>query len=162
MATIFKITLAFMFISSYSSSIYGQNLSMDVLASSGNEFVGEDFSIGWTIGENFIETFQFTEGIQTLGFHQSYTVNRQPEPDATNKGMWIYPNPVVNTLHIHSKENVGDVELQVIAVTGQLVLERKIRMLNSYEVQLSCLNEGTYILRLINDRVQNFTFIKMK
>jgi hypothetical protein len=162
MATKFKIVLAFLFVSSYSGSLHGQNLSMEVLASSGNEFFGKDFSIGWTIGENFVETFQFTEGIQTLGFHQTYTINRQTEPDVLKNSIWIYPNPVVNTLHIHSKENVGDINLQVIAVTGQLVLERKISMLNSYEVQLSGLNEGTYILRLINDRVQNYTFIKMK
>lgn len=162
MAIIFKIKLAFLFIISYSGSIYGQNLSMDVLASSGNEFVGEDFSIGWTIGENFIETFQFTEGIQTLGFHQTYTVNRQPEPETIKNGMWIYPNPVVNTLHILSKENVGDIKLQVVAVTGQLVLEQKIKILNSYELHLSYLDEGTYILRLINDKVHNYTFIKMK
>ncbi|MGM0377795.1 MAG: T9SS type A sorting domain-containing protein [Bacteroidota bacterium] len=155
-----KVIYTFFLLICLSPFVQGQHLSIDVLASSGNEVLGEESSLIWTIGENFVETLEITEGVQTLGFHQTYDfMGRQNE--AEKNTLWIYPNPVLNTLNIQSKEYVGDANLQVFAITGELVFERKIQMENRYTLNLSFLNEGNYHLRITNHKIQNFQFIKL-
>lgn len=160
MTTTSKVIPVFLLLFCLSAFVQGQSLSTNVLASSGNEVAGDEFSLSWTIGENFVETLEITEGIQTLGFHQTYFFTEQLLPE-TEISMWLFPNPVRNTLNIQSGENVGDANLQIFAITGELVFERKIQMGNHYTLNLSFLNEGSYHLRIINHKIQNFKFIKM-
>lgn len=155
-----KVIPVFFLVICLSTFVQGQSLTMDVLATSGNEALEEDFSLSWTIGENFIETFEVTDGIQTLGFHQTFIFNEQ-QTDPDKNLFLLYPNPVLNKLNIQSKEYVGDATLQVFAMGGELVLERKIHMINSYTLNLSFLNEGTWHLRIKNHKIQDFTFIKL-
>lgn len=160
MTTSAKVIQVFSLLFCLSPFIQGQSLSTNVLASSGNEVAGDEFSLSWTIGENFVETLEITEGIQTLGFHQTYFFTEQLLPE-TETSMWLFPNPVRNTLNIQSGENVGNANLQVFSITGELVFERKIQMENHYALNLSFLKGGSYQLRIVNHQIQNFKFIKM-
>jgi hypothetical protein len=160
MTTKFKGFSAFFLLFCISSFVVGQSLSMDVMASSGNEVSGEESSLSWTIGENFIEIYEDAEGIQTLGFHQTYIQTDKQHTENPQNSLWIYPNPVLNTLNIQSKEMIGNAIIQIFSITGELVLEREVQMGKSHQMDLPFLNEGSYHLRIINHKIQHFTFIK--
>ncbi len=160
MITKFKGFFAFFLLFCISSFVAGQSLSLDVMASSGNEVSGEESSLSWTIGENFIETYEDADGIQTLGFHQTYIQSDKQHPDNLQNSLWIFPNPVWNTLNIHSKETVGNAVIRIFSITGELVFEREVFMEKSHQLNLSFLNEGSYHLRIIHHKIQHFSFIK--
>jgi hypothetical protein len=64
--------------------------------------------------------------------------------------VYIYPNPVVNTLSIQGVDE--NTSLEVYNLTGKSVLKNK-----GTELDVTSLNQGTYILRINNQYVK---FIK--
>jgi hypothetical protein len=67
----------------------------------------------------------------------------------------IYPNPVVNTLHINSDGNFhGNYELKILNVLGQVVMKGNTSR-NQFDV--SSLSEGVYILNLVDEEGKTIT-----
>lgn len=73
--------------------------------------------------------------------------------------MSLYPNPVHHTLHFNVPSGLinKDYEVQVTDMTGRLVTKKESSQLNnlgSYnqEIELSGLESGLYILKLISER----------
>ncbi len=64
--------------------------------------------------------------------------------------VFVFPNPVSNTLYIHGVED--DAILEVYTLTGKSVLNEK-----GTEIDVTSLNQGTYILRI---NTQHLKFIK--
>lgn len=64
--------------------------------------------------------------------------------------VYIYPNPVVNTLSIQGVDE--NTSLEVYTLTGKSIINTK-----GTELDVTSLNEGTYILRINNQYVK---FIK--
>ena len=64
--------------------------------------------------------------------------------------VFVFPNPVSNTLYIHGVED--DAILEVYTLTGKSVLNEK-----GTEIDVTSLNQGTYILRI---NTQHVKFIK--
>ena len=64
--------------------------------------------------------------------------------------VFVFPNPVLNTLNIQGVEE--NTPLEVYNLTGKLVLKDK-----GTEIDVTSLNQGTYILRINNQYVK---FIK--
>ena len=64
--------------------------------------------------------------------------------------VFVFPNPVSNTLYIQGVEK--DAILEVYNLTGKSVLKNK-----GTEIDVTSLNQGTYILRINNQHVK---FIK--
>jgi hypothetical protein len=144
-----------------SVSVNGQSVTMNVLASSGSETQGNAPSLSWTIGESFVEIVEWDDGIQTLGFQQTYVMD-QPPPEGLKSQLYFYPNPVSDILTIHSGKHLEKAHVQIYAITGELAFERMLPTGNRFHLDLSILENGTYHLRIIDTNTQNFTFIKLK
>ncbi len=52
--------------------IYHEHITIGMFASSGTYSELGNASVSWTLGDNFIKTFEISSGIQTLGFHQTF------------------------------------------------------------------------------------------
>ena len=50
---------------------FGQSISPEVIASSGDHFTGTDAQLSWTIGELVIDTYTNGSTQLTQGFHQT-------------------------------------------------------------------------------------------
>jgi len=66
-----------------------------------------------------------------------------------------YPNPVQNDLYLElsSEETNKAINLQVVDVTGRIVLEKNFELLNGqnlYRVDVTSLNNGVYVLKIDN------------
>ncbi len=64
------------------------------------------------------------------------------------KEIIIYPNPVVNEVHIKGTENIT--KIQVINLLGQVVVEQFTNGLHTEIVDLSGINPGVHIINLYN------------
>ena len=73
----------------------------------------------------------------------------------------IYPNPVKNQLNI-KLSNPGDYNfLEVVSLTGQVVLKSNILNSNfDISIDLSELKRGFYILKITGKNVQTLSFLK--
>lgn len=139
---------------------YSQKISSDVISSSGNELSVAGISLNWTIGENFTETFIFPQGIQSLGFHQTYLKNGNPDIPTRAPSIKVYPNPFYHNLQIETGTDQKETLVLIYTVTGVLVYEKSIRMAFTHTLDLSFLREGSYILRLSSNSDENFIILK--
>lgn len=126
-------------------STYGQSISASVIASSGQYFVSEGFSISSTIGEVVISSSKVSQGFQSPYFVADLvtSVMRKEESDII-----LYPNTTIGYIYIRSNAHVKPSELQLINPLGQTLLEKK--LFNSLEIlDVSSFESGVYHIYLI-------------
>lgn len=71
------------------------------------------------------------------------------ETNSINK-VRLYPNPIVNEVHIDGAENIS--KIQVINMMGKVVLEKDTSGLNTEIIDLSFLNSGVHIINLYDTK----------
>jgi len=144
----------------YVYTSYSQKISSDVISSCGTELSAAGISLNWTIGENFTETLTYPQGIQSLGFHQTYLKIGNPDIPSRVLSIKVYPNPFYHNLQIETGTDLRETMVAIYTVTGVLVYEKTIRMAYTHTLDLSFLRDGTYILRLTSNSDENFLILK--
>ena len=67
----------------------------------------------------------------------------------------VYPNPVKNTLHIESEENIDKAE--IFDMQGKMAVTNE----NASEINVSALPQGNYLVRITTEKgVSTRTFVK--
>jgi hypothetical protein len=61
----------------------------------------------------------------------------------------LYPNPVQNVIHINLSGKTGD--LKVFDIMGKCLLQKQIAE-NESSVDVSCLGDGIYFVRVIHNK----------
>jgi len=73
----------------------------------------------------------------------------------------LYPNPTTSSLNLNLPNAIENGNLKIISVTGQTVLEKQNLTGTDFNLDVSCLNQGIYMVQLANgDQVFNSKFIK--
>ena len=71
-----------------------------------------------------------------------------------------FPNPVINTVSIQSVEPIN--LIQIYTVLGQEVYRHNAESLSEFNIDISTLSDGTYIVKAISDnKLYNFRIIKI-
>ncbi|MEN8116986.1 MAG: T9SS type A sorting domain-containing protein [Bacteroidota bacterium] len=156
-----RIVFAIVAVVVFIGTTYSQSITTEVFASSGMDFKSDNSSLSWTLGENFIETFEISTGIQTLGFHQTFFKTTQVEPQLMDINLRVYPNPFSQHLYIHSTKESDKMHVQIFNSLGEKVFDQKIYQTNSYQLNLSELTDGIYYLKIISEKTKNFKIIKL-
>ena len=83
----------------------------------------------------------------------TYSDIRQTVIGAQNSGLITYPNPTSNKLYIEMlSTNASDGTIQIFNALGKLIINQKFEKNQSrYEVDMSTLPSGNFILRVLND-----------
>lgn len=78
-------------------------------------------------------------------------------------GYKMYPNPGRNGLYIFSNHTEGESLIQVISIQGSIVYENTLREGQLNYLNLSSLEKGMYIVKIVNDKgsIQTFNWIKL-
>lgn len=140
------------------NTTHSQSINTAVFASSGNEFFTTEASLQWTLGENFTETFKYVNGIQTLGFHQTFL---RFDPIQLENDLKVFPNPFTSNINLHSGNEMDELLVKIFSITGTLVHEERIFMTGRYSLNLTFLKEGIYLLKISPGTSQNFVIIKL-
>ncbi len=148
---------------------FGQSLTPDVIATSGDYFVNENASLSWTLGEAVIETFSNESLMLTQGFQQSYyqivSVN---DPENLNFHVKVFPNPAKDFVNIEitSEEKSTLLKLEIFDFLGNCLLERDIMNETFKErVDLSSYATNMFLLKVTNihsSRTHSFKILKVK
>ncbi|MFL0353613.1 T9SS type A sorting domain-containing protein [Xanthomarina sp. GH4-25] len=122
--------------------------------------IAQSDTTGWFIGGTANETANSFVKSGTCGITTYVTTDSISFPDAhyyiTVSGdllsveeydldkMSIYPNPVVNELHIDLHDSIKVVNAKLYSITGQVVLQIQ----NKKDIDVSGLNPGVYLLKI--------------
>ena len=78
-----------------------------------------------------------------------------------NKVITVYPNPARNHINLSSKKNLVNAKLKIISIIGQTVLEKQNLSGTDFSLDVTSLNQGMYLIQLINDNeIYNLKLIK--
>ncbi len=141
--------------------VHAQSASLQVVSSAGGHFSNATHQVSFTIGEPVIATHSNSTNTLTQGFHQTKLQVISIGELFIESGIKVYPNPVVQDLHIETSNLGDDVWINLYATDGKLVLQKKM-LCAEEKLNVANLAEGTYFLSLnfSNSIFQTFSIIK--
>lgn len=148
---------------------FGQSLSLDVVATAGDYFVGENGSLSWTLGEPIIETFASDDLILTQGFQQSYySVVAVQDLETDTYDVKIFPIPARDFINIEitSQIDPANLNLELYDVMGNVVFQKYIENTTFFEkIYLTGYQTNMFFLKVsntTNQQVKTFKILKVR
>lgn len=143
--------------------VFGQTLEPQLLSSAGKEFVNNDNSLCWSLGEISIATISSNDAILTQGFQQTgiyTTATLNPEMEIN---LSLYPNPTVDyiTIKIEDDEYVNKA-FRIIDINGK-ICHYGIITSNKHTIDISKFTSGLYFISLSGEKgiiITNSKFLK--
>lgn len=146
-----KRTIMFMILTGlYSSFIYGQSTSQEIVSSSGEHYTGTNVQLSWTIGEPMIDTYSTGPNQLTQGFHQTNLSAVGIEDLDESIIVNVYPNPTTQQLTIETNQLKGQYSINIYDVTGKLIYSKPIDSSANHIIDFSEHSNGSYHLHIIN------------
>jgi hypothetical protein len=127
------------------SSVKAQHLSPSVIGSTGASYSNSTINTEITVGEVVIHTYN-NNTILTQGFNQP-ELKVQTIVIEIKENVKVYPNPTTNFVFIEFTKNCN-VDLQLINISGQLIIKESMNNERIKELDLSNLAEGNYLLEI--------------
>jgi hypothetical protein len=151
----------------YASS---QSLSPDIVAVQGGFDQGDQMTLEWTLGENFVETVAHKDQFFTQGFHQPifrYDSKFQQENQSEFVlDISVSPNPVSYHLNIYlDTKEATLLDISLYNINGQLVKQLPDLTYNTnISMDVAELPAGIYLLQVSNKDfsiVEKYKIIKI-
>jgi len=129
-----------------------QEASPYVIATAGDYFSNNDFSISWTLGETVTETIGTDDVILTQGFQQpSYEIGSAvPQYNDNRFSIKAFPNPARNYLKIQVKGNENtDLNIEFFDAIGRKLINARMESGTAeMELNLTPYHPGMYFLKV--------------
>lgn len=138
----------------YSSSVYSQQLSHQVLVPLAGVMSTGSLSYSQTIGETAIEIFQSADCVFTQGFQQPcIKFTKEDPPPGT--GVKVYPNPVSDFVNVELFGDISrSIKVEIINISGTILYTETITFIDMYwfvrQVPVEKLSNGFYFIRIIS------------
>ncbi|MFA6923902.1 MAG: T9SS type A sorting domain-containing protein [Bacteroidales bacterium] len=140
---------------------YSQSVSPEVIASSGEYFIGTNATLSWTLGEPVTETFTGTNNILTQGFQQKYDIGAIIEEKENLYQISVFPNPVKDVLNVNI--NLGfdnQYTSQLFDMQGQLLTSNSFTG-NTENINMASFSVGSYFLKINNSKGETIKTFKI-
>jgi len=135
----------------------GSTIAFEVLAGDSGTNTGETFFPGINAGGENDDSYIKSEGCSinvpsttsSIGFGDNqYVMNVVGDvlgiEEYSLDSISVYPNPVLNDLHINLHNSIQVETAKIYSITGQVVLQVQ----NRKDIDVSSLNPGVYLLRI--------------
>lgn len=152
-------TICLLFVSIF--AINAQEISKQVIASTGNDADAGNYQVSQTVGEAMITTHTQGNYILCQGFQQKEGAIEVSIKELNNFKFSYYPNPFKDDLNISFEESLDKVYFEVYSQTGQLVFEKEYDNKQNVKLNLKDLSTGIYFVQF-NVKTQNIRFQIMK
>lgn len=136
---------------------------LQVVGSAGTTTISGSGSISWTMGEVATASMEGADLRLTQGFQQgsNLVVTNLNDLESLESDIIAYPNPIINSLTIETKEQTGNIRYNLYTPTGQLLSDGTIES-PFYTMDLSDYPTGNYIVRILKDStvLKSFNVLK--
>ena len=140
-----------------------QELSNEVVSSSGNTFEQSSASLEWTLGETVVETYSDATATLTQGFHQpTIEVSTSYENPDIDIKINVYPSPFTDNLTMELDEFKDPIQIVFYDVKGNKILVQSMDS-NLSILNLSQFSPGEYFLSVTDKQgklIKTITVIK--
>lgn len=150
-----------LFLCIFSVVLNAQEVSKQVVASTGNDADAGNYQISQTVGEAMVTTHTQGNYILCQGFQQKDGATEVSIKELNNFKFSYYPNPFKDDLNINFEENLDEVHFDVYTQTGQLVFEKEYKNKQNVKLNLKDLSTGIYFVQF-NVKNENVRFQIMK
>lgn len=118
----------------------------------------QENNVSWTIGELVFGNIQLTDMIVAQGVYDPYTSDLSGIMDARSVNYSVYPNPVVDRLHIQTDQEEA-YSFVLTDMLGRTLIQDK--GTSGKTISMSYLKAGQYILRITGYKAaHSFIIIK--
>jgi len=131
-----------------SASSFSQQLTPQVVASSGDYFVGASSTLSWTLGEIAIDTYVGTSNQLTQGFQQPEINFLEIEDLDSEISMSVYPNPTSAEFNFEVKDNSEILTIQILDASGKLIYADTYSGNSIKKIDLTNYADGLYLLQV--------------
>ena len=139
---------------SLASIAWSQNLDQHVISPVGGINNTDKYSLEWTMGEPAVKTVEYSNGINTEGFHQSSlrVLGIQNTNPNSSFNIVVSPNPVMSVLNIKIKSDENSkVMISLTDLNGKGLSATIANSENdSKDLDLSDFASGLYLLHIKN------------
>lgn len=135
---------------SYLTSSFAQTLKRQCIASTGNCILENGTTVQQTIGQPYGTTSFYTNKTRyNPGFQQPvFSV----ETIKSSINATVFPNPASNQITIETNLTLENVIIQIIELSGKLVLNEKINEFKSYTINCADWSNGVYLITLSDSK----------
>lgn len=139
----------------FMSTVYSQQLPLQVFATAGDEVVQGNYECDWTLGETFTLSYSQPNVLSTSGFHQP-ELRVVSAVELSFPTIRIFPNPSTQSVWIEGIEKGNYV---LYSQEGKQLISGCIQ--SKGELRLDGLPVATYHLKVLQGGLtQSFTIIK--
>ncbi|RNC86803.1 MAG: T9SS C-terminal target domain-containing protein [Winogradskyella sp.] len=130
------------------SNIGSAGSSQKVVTTSGT------YSVSQSIGQSSVIGTYSRRGYYLLqGYQQPLEFRTSNIDYDTNLQAVVYPNPVDNKVTVQFNESIEDqFVIRIFDINGRLIYDREFSPIQSLEVYLDDISDGTYLMRVISER----------
>ncbi len=140
----------FLFFLIFPLCISAQEISQEIISSSGGYSDGSSGQLSWTLGDLAIETYSTGDVSLTQGFQQpAYEVTTAFENLEYNFAIQVYPVPSSDFITVEFDEVQNNLEVVLYNLQGEIVLSKKVES-KTITLDLNYLSPSEYILKIIN------------
>ncbi len=133
----------------YNTNLQSQQLTPEIITTSGDTYQTNNYQLDFTIGETVIDTYSDNDKFLTQGFHQTSVLLVSLIDLNTNFDVSIFPNPTQKNITIQCKENQENIIVELISVDGKILQKGKIPQGTLQHIlDLSLLANGNYFIHL--------------
>jgi hypothetical protein len=126
-----------------------QSVTRQSIGSNGSTHHGEDITIQQCIGQPYQTTAYYSNELEARpGFIQPTKMSIEFVSSTFKVNVSVFPNPTAQFLSFQSNENLENIQLVVFDQKGSLVHTIDVDHLNSFILDCSAFNSGTYYLQL--------------
>ncbi|MES2287856.1 MAG: T9SS type A sorting domain-containing protein [Bacteroidota bacterium] len=144
------ICLGFFILLVFFSTVDAQTLKRQCVASTGNYVSENGVTLQQTIGQPYGTTPYYSNTTRfTPGFLQPVfrIENIKSSIDAK-----VFPNPTSNQVTIESSIILENVVIQIVDITGKILLNQKIAEFKTYAIDCSNWSTGAYVISLADSK----------
>jgi hypothetical protein len=139
----------------YSSYMYPQQLSHQVLVPLAGVTTTGAISYSHTIGETAVEMIQSTDCVFTQGFQQPCMKFNKENPPPGN-GVKVYPNPVTDYVNVELfGSGSRSLKVEIVNISGIVVFSETLAFTGMYwnteQIPVDKLSRGLYLVRIVSD-----------
>ncbi|EDP69756.1 hypothetical protein FBALC1_09502 [Flavobacteriales bacterium ALC-1] len=144
---------------------FGQDISKQVIGSTGTLLTNGTNTINFTVGESVVGLVQSNATINQ-GFWAS-TTNEETlsvtKPSTLTNGITYYPNPVINDLTINFKADIsGEFNIVLYDISGREVYGKTLNStLKKHKINMSSLSNGAYVMYITSSKIKYNKSIKI-
>jgi len=131
-----------------SATAFSQQVTPQVIASTGDYFVGSSSTLSWTLGEIAIDTYYGTSNTLAQGFQQPQLSFSEIENFAPEILLSVYPNPTTSEINLQIDDNSEMLQIQILDVHGKLIFSDSYSGNAIKKIDFSSYPDGLYLLQV--------------